>query len=120
MLDLIVKYEIYKHFFILKTNLCSKILAALISDLGSRTTLLLEDVSSSLEEVSSPLEERRIPLEVASSLHSLADSIVLLLPLCNFEEKGCSKISGKLSSTQASQFLTLGLCSWYAPSACPL
>ena len=105
MLDLIVKYEIYTLFLVLKTNLCSKILAALISDLGSRTTLLLEDVSSpleerripleevssSLEEVSSPLEERRVPLEVASSLHSLADSIVLLLPLCNLEQRAAVK-----------------------------
>ena len=98
MLDLIVKYENYTLFLVLKTNLCSKILAALISDLGSRTTLLLEDVSSPLEEVSSsleerriPLEERRVPLEVASSLHSLADSIVLLLPLCNLEQRAALK-----------------------------
>ena len=91
MLDLIVKYEIYKLFLVLKTNLCSKILAALNSDLGSRTTLLLEDVSSPLEEVSSSLEERRVPLEVASSLHSLADSIVLLLPLCNSEQRAAVK-----------------------------
>ena len=76
---------------VLKTNLCSKILAALISDLGSRTTLLLEEVSSPLEEVSSSLEERRVPLEVASSLHSLADSIVLLLPLCNLEQRAAVK-----------------------------
>ena len=60
----------------LKTDLCSKILAALTSDLGSLTILLVE-------EVSRPLEDKRIPLEVASSLHSLADSITLLLPLCN-------------------------------------
>ena len=84
MLDLIVKYENYTLFLVLKTNLCSKILAALISDLGSRTTLLLEDVSSPLEEVSSSLE-------VASSLHSLADSIVLLLPLCNLEQRAAVK-----------------------------
>ena len=84
MLDLIVKYENYTLFLVLKTNLCSKILAALISDLGSRTILLLEDVSS-------PLEERRVPLEVASSLHSLADSIVLLLPLCNLEQRAALK-----------------------------
>ena len=77
MLDLIVKDEISNYCLVLITNLCSKILAALTSDLGSRTILLLE-------EVSSPLEERRVPLEVASSLHSLADSIVLLLPLCNW------------------------------------
>ena len=51
----------------------------------------LEEVSSSLEEVSSLLEERRIPLEVASSLHSLADSIVLLLPLCNLEQRAALK-----------------------------
>ena len=91
MLDLIVKYENYSLFLVLKTNLCSKILAALISDLGNRTTLLLEDVSSPLEEVSSSLEERRVPLEVASSLHSLADSIVLLLPLCNLEQRAALK-----------------------------
>ena len=91
MLDLIVKYENYTLFLVLKTNLCSKILAALISDLGSRTTLLLEDVSRPLEEVSSSLEERRVPLEVASSLHSLADSIVLLLPLCNLEQRAALK-----------------------------
>ena len=91
MLDLIVKYENYSLFLVLKTNLCSKILAALISDLGSRTTLLLEEVSSPLEEVSSSLEERRVPLEVASSLHSLADSIVLLLPLCNLEQRAAVK-----------------------------
>ena len=30
------------------------------------------------EEVNNSLEEKRIPLEVASSLHSLADSIMLL------------------------------------------
>ena len=74
MLDLIIKYEIKTRFLVSQTNLCSKILAALTSDLGSRTILLLE-------EVSNPLEETRIPLQVASSLHSLADSMVLLQPL---------------------------------------
>ena len=64
-----------------ETNLCSKILAALTSDLGSRTILLLEEVSNPLEETRIPLEEVRTPLQVASSLHSLADSIVLLQPL---------------------------------------
>ena len=84
MLDLIVKDEISNYCLVLITNLCSKILAALTSDLGSRTILLLEEVSSPLEERKIPLEETRVPLEVASSLHSLADSIVLLLPLCNW------------------------------------
>ena len=71
----------------MKTNLCSKTLAALTSDLGSLIIHLLEEVSSPLEERKIPLEEKRVPLEVASSLHSLADSIVLLLlllPLCNW------------------------------------
>ena len=70
---------------VLKTDLCSKILAALTSDLGSLTILLLEEVSRPLDESRIPLEVARIPLEVASSLHSLADSItlLLLLPLCN-------------------------------------
>ena len=78
MLDLIVKYEICTRFLIWKTNLCSKILAALNSDLGNRTIFLLEEVSSPLEERRITLELVRTPLEVASSLHSLADSIMLL------------------------------------------
>ena len=54
------------------------------SDLGSLTILLLEEVSRPLDERRIPLEVARIPLEVASSLHSLADSMaLLLLPLCN-------------------------------------
>ena len=69
---------------VLKTDLCSKILAALTSDLGSLTILLLEELSRPLDERRIPFEVVRIPLEVASSLHSLADSMaLLLLPLCN-------------------------------------
>ena len=75
---------------VLKTNLCSKTLAALTSDLGSLIIHLLEEVSSPLEERKIPLE-KRVPLEVASSLHSLADSIVLLLPLCNLEQRAAVK-----------------------------
>ena len=75
-----VKHEVL-NCFVLKPNLSSRILAALISDLERRTTLPLDRVSRPLwitfEEVSNSLE-KRTPLEVASSLHSLADSIMLL------------------------------------------
>ena len=93
MLDLIVQYEICTRFFIWKTNLCSKTLAALNSDLGNRAIFLLEEVSSPLEERRIPLELLRTPLEVASSLHSLADSIVLLLPLCNVERYSKNQVN---------------------------
>ena len=91
MLDLVVEYELYTRLFVSKTDLCSKILAALTSDLGSLTILLLEEVSRPLEERRIPLDVARIPLEVASSLHSLADSIVLLL-LCNLDSGATVKI----------------------------
>ena len=91
MLDLIVEYEFYSRLLVLTTNLCSKILAALTSDLGSLTILLLEEVSRPLEERRIPLEVARIPLEVASSLHSLADSMALLL-LCNLDSGATVKI----------------------------
>ena len=96
MLDLIVQYKICTRFFIWKTNLCSKTLAALNSDLGNRAIFLLEEVSSPLEERRIPLELVRISLEVASSLHSLADSIVLLLlllPLCNLERYSKNQVN---------------------------
>ena len=91
---------IHTSFLFLKTNLCSKNLAALTSDLDRR--ILLQEVANPLDEASNSLVLFRTPRQVANSLHSLADSMMLLPVSLKFGIWATVR-SGKLSSIQASQ-----------------